>query len=84
MAYSCAIIAADHGGLADIVLDRQTGLKFEPNNEHALAEAIEYYVRNPEHLRQHGLAGRNRFEENYTIDVYSKNLISAIERYVSH
>ena len=80
MAYASAIVAADHGGLADIVIDQETGLKFEPQNHEALAKAIEYYVQNPNQIAMHGAAGKIRFEQEYTIEVYSKNFITAIEQ----
>ena len=79
MAYSSAIIAADHGGLADIVVDKETGLKFEPQNDAALTKAIDHYIQNRNDIKKHGAAGRRRFEAEYTIEVYSKNFIAAVE-----
>ena len=59
--------------------DKETGLKFEPKNHEKLAQAIEHYIQNPSDIKKHGDAGRKRFEAEYTIDVYSKNFIAAIE-----
>ena len=80
MAYSNPIIAANHGGLAEVVLHEETGIKFEPNNHKDLAKAIEHYLQHPQDISRHGTIGHKRFQELYTIDVYSKNFIEAVER----
>jgi glycosyltransferase involved in cell wall biosynthesis len=53
------VIAADSGGVTDMVIDRQTGLLFSPRDANALAGALEQYARNAAyaaHLAQNGRA----------------------------
>lgn len=40
------VIAANHGGLTEIVLPNKTGLLFEPNNAKELATALETLLKN--------------------------------------
>lgn len=59
-AQMCAtpVIAANSGGLADIVRNGQTGVLVPPLDAPALARAIDELLRNPERARELGQAGR--------------------------
>jgi glycosyltransferase involved in cell wall biosynthesis len=60
MAHGRAVVAAAHGGLTEIVTDRETGRLFRPNDANALASAIGEYLQAPVTLREHGEAARQR------------------------
>ncbi len=67
------VIAANHGGLTEIVVHNETGLLFEPGNPKALAEAITFALQHPNAMKEMGLAGRKRYEEHFTEEIYIRN-----------
>lgn len=70
------VIAANHGGLCEIVVDNETGLFFEPRNCDDLAKKIELLVLNPK-LRDS--LGNNGYQR--VIDFFStQKYVSSIEK----
>lgn len=66
MASGRAVIAANHGGLSEIVLHGQTGILFDPGSCEALASAIRYYVENKGLVISHGSSGKNRHRDFFS------------------
>jgi glycosyltransferase involved in cell wall biosynthesis len=74
MAAGCSVIAANHGGLSEIVVDGVTGSFVEPGSIQSLAHAIGGYIDNPARAKAEGDAGRKRFlvefeEEHYKVAI---------------
>ena len=69
-AMACAkpVVATDNGGLAEVVVDGETGRIVPRGNVPALVSAIGAYVEDPALRTAHGSAGRRRCELNYAID----------------
>jgi glycosyltransferase involved in cell wall biosynthesis len=61
MAAGRSVIAANHGGLSEIMVDGVTGSLVEPGSIQSLAFAIEGYIDNPARVKAEGYAGRSRF-----------------------
>jgi glycosyltransferase involved in cell wall biosynthesis len=80
MASGIPVIASRIGGLPYTVTDGVTGLLFEPGNPVDLAAKIARLLDDAPLRRQMGLAGRKRFEEDFTwevvIDRYWKPLLA--------
>jgi glycosyltransferase involved in cell wall biosynthesis len=74
MAAGKPVVASRIGGLPYTVTDGLTGLLFEPGNPFDLAEKIARLLDDPGLRREMGLAGRRRFEEDFTWE-------TVIERY---
>ena len=74
MAAGIPVIASRIGGLPYTVSDGVTGLLCEPGNAADLAQKIARLLDDPALRRQMGLAGRKRFEEDFTWE-------TVIERY---
>ena len=62
------VIAANHGGLAEIVIDDVTGFLVAPNDAIALAEAISKLIDNPELRTQFGKKGHERVINEFSIE----------------
>lgn len=77
MAFGCAVIAADHGGLSEIVVGDKTGRLIPPNDPQALAEALQCYLNALDLAREHGTAGRARFENMFTQEASDAQLLEA-------
>jgi len=61
MAAGRSVIAANHGGLSEIVVDHLTGTFVVPGSAESLSAAITAYVSNPARAVAEGSAGRERF-----------------------
>ncbi|HMI08395.1 MAG TPA: glycosyltransferase family 4 protein [Flavobacterium sp.] len=62
------VVAANHGGLTEIVLPNETGLLFEPGNEKRLAEALEQLIVSPEKRAEYGKTGYTRAITHFSLD----------------
>jgi glycosyltransferase involved in cell wall biosynthesis len=60
------VIAANHGGLVEIIKPNETGLLFEPNNVIDLAEKISFLLENPDLQIIYGKNGYKRVNEKFT------------------
>ncbi len=84
MASGLPVIASRIGGVPYTVTDGLTGLLFEPGDAADLARQIARLLDDPELRRRMGLAGRRRFEEEFTwpgvIDRYWRPLLAVPSR----
>jgi glycosyltransferase involved in cell wall biosynthesis len=62
------VVASNSGGVPDIVLHGKTGLLVRPKNPQAFAEAISFYLLNPETAKQHGQNAREWVTEKFSIE----------------
>lgn len=69
-AMSCGlpIVASKVGGNPELVIDQQTGLLFESNNEAQLCQQLLIYINNATLRQQHGQAGRQRIQQAFSLD----------------
>jgi glycosyltransferase involved in cell wall biosynthesis len=73
------VIAAGHGGLAEIVRDGYTGLHFTPGDPDDLALKVEWAWTHPHEMETMGLAARVEFETKYNANAALKSLENAYE-----
>lgn len=80
MAASKPVIAANHGGLAEIVVQSETGLLVPPSDATALADAIKRLAADVKLRRQMGEAGLLRYRREFTLDCYVENMVKVYEQ----
>lgn len=68
MAMDKPVIGADVGGVSEVIKDGVNGYLVEPDNPHALAEAIIKILNDREAARSMGMAGRKIVEKDYTVE----------------
>ena len=73
------VIAANHGGLTEIVVDNETGFLVEPNNKDALKDALEKLITNPELRTSFREKGFLRVIENFSIQKYIQKIEYILE-----
>lgn len=78
MAHGRAVIGANHGGLAEIIRNNETGIKVSPGDSASLADAIRHYITTPKHIQTHGNNGRLVFLKHYQEDKYMEKIVSAL------
>jgi glycosyltransferase involved in cell wall biosynthesis len=74
------VIAANHGGLVEIVNPNETGLLFEANNAIDLSEKIGYLIENPELIKIYGENGFNRVSKNFSTKKYVNSFTKEYEK----
>lgn len=77
-AYACGlpVLASRLGALAELVVDGETGLLFEPGDAHDLSLKCRYLLEHPEERRRMGRNAREVFQRNYTAEADYRRLIS--------
>ena len=73
------VVAANHGGLMEIVVHNETGFLVEPNNKITLKEALEKLINNPELRTNFGEKGFQRAIENFSIENYVQKIEDILE-----
>lgn len=64
------VIASNHGGLSEIVVDNETGLLIEPRNQKDLESKIEILLNQPQLAKNMGMAGNKRVKEFFSTSRY--------------
>lgn len=64
------VVASNHGGLTEIVVQNETGFLVEPNNKEALSEALQKLVENPELRADFGEKGYQRALSVFSVEKY--------------
>ncbi len=70
MAAKKPVIAANHGGVTEIVIHSQTGILFQPNNANELAKAVQDLIENPEMRMAMGIGSFLRYQECFSLNAY--------------
>jgi glycosyltransferase involved in cell wall biosynthesis len=69
-----AVIATRSRGLAEFIVDGETGILVEPGDVAAMREAIAYLLAHPEEARRMGHNARRRIEEEQNMDLYVQEM----------
>jgi phosphatidyl-myo-inositol dimannoside synthase len=78
-----AVVGGRSGGVADAVLDGETGILVDPDDPAAVAAGINDLLANPQRRKQLGAAGRRAVERYYNWDRVAKDLMEIDRRYRS-
>lgn len=80
MAAGRSVIAANHGGLSEIVLNGVTGTLVEPGSVDSLADAIVSYIGSRGRIVAEGNAGRDRFAREFEESRYKSRITDILEK----
>jgi glycosyltransferase involved in cell wall biosynthesis len=85
-AMACAkpVIASDIGGLSTMIRHGENGLLFTPGSSRQLAERLTYLLKNPQLMRQFGLAARRSIEETYAPEKIAEATLQIYESLLKH
>jgi glycosyltransferase involved in cell wall biosynthesis len=84
MALGIPVVAADVGGVAELVDDGETGLLVPPRDPEALVAATEPLLDDPALRRQMGEAARRRAVADFNLDRCADAHVIAFERAMEH
>jgi glycosyltransferase involved in cell wall biosynthesis len=76
------VIASNHGGLTEIIVNKKTGFLVEPNNADALSEALFKLIENPDLRNEFGENGYERAIQEFSIEKYVQNFESVFSKLI--
>ena len=79
MLHAKPVVAADHGGLTEIVLPGETGFLFKNNNADSLAEHLEKVIVDKEMQKRFGKAGKERVYSTFTLEKHTEKIEKIFE-----
>ena len=62
------VIASNHGGPTEIVVENETGLLFEPNNHNSLSDALEKLIKDEQLRKLYGANGFKRVHNTFSLE----------------
>jgi glycosyltransferase involved in cell wall biosynthesis len=65
MSIGRCVVAANHGGLKEIISHKINGVLFEHNNVDSLISELNNIMHNPDYILKYGLNGKITFDENF-------------------
>ena len=80
MQHSLPVVSTFEGGIIDIVENGKTGYLVPQKDPEALAEKLEYLIRNPDLRKQMGSAGRLKFEREFTLEKFELRLKEILQK----
>jgi glycosyltransferase involved in cell wall biosynthesis len=80
LALEVPVVSTRISGIPELVVDGETGVLVPPGDVHALADAIESLIRNPDHGRTLGRQGRARVAERFDLETNARDLAGRFER----
>jgi glycosyltransferase involved in cell wall biosynthesis len=84
MQFELPTIATNEGGIPEIIDHGFTGYLVEKNNINELSKKLEMLITNPELRKEMGKNGRNKFLENYTLDIFEANMKTTFDRVIKY
>jgi len=74
MQFGIPIIATREGAMPEIIDDKITGFLVDKNQPEQIAEKIKILFNDEELRRKMGEAGRKKFLEKYTLEIFEQNM----------
>lgn len=84
MSASLPIVSTFEGGIPDIVEDGTTGYLVNQKDAEALAKKLAMLIKNPELREQMGKAGRKKYENEFTLDIFEHRLTEILYQIVEN
>lgn len=82
MEHGLPCISTTEGGIPGIVDDGKTGYLVPKHDAVALADKIEMFIRDIDLRHKMGLAGREKFEREFTLEVFEKRMVEILSNNV--
>lgn len=76
------IITTDSVGCRESVKEAFNGFLIEPQNLDALVKAMEYFIQNPNKIREMGINSRKYAEERFDVNIINNDLVNLIKKEV--
>lgn len=82
MEHGLPCISTTEGGIPGIIDEGKTGYLVPKHDAVALADKIEMFIRDADLRHKMGLAGREKFEREFTLEVFEKRMVEILSNNV--
>ena len=82
MQHSKPVISTIEGGIPDIVADNFTGFLIQKNDVINLANKLEILIMNPDLRKKMGIAGRKKYDEEFTLKIFENRLTEILQQVI--
>lgn len=82
MAYSCACVASNVGGIPQMIVQGKTGILVESKNTESLKKGIELLLKDTELQKNMGQAARTKIDTEFNLDKNLEKLLKIYEKIV--
>jgi glycosyltransferase involved in cell wall biosynthesis len=79
MATTNLVVTTNHAGISDVFQDKINGYFVEKNNENSIEKILSYLAANKSELKKIAEYNKTFFLNNFTVDIFKKNLLEIIK-----
>jgi glycosyltransferase involved in cell wall biosynthesis len=79
MQYSLPVVSTYEGGIPGIVTDSESGFLVPQKDVNALVDKLELLIKNSELCKQMGEAGRNKYEQEFTLERFEERMVEILK-----
>lgn len=80
MQFGVPCITCAEGMISEIVTNGYNGFIVEKNNPQKIAEKIQIFIINPDLIKTMGAAGRKKYLEKYTLEIFESNMKNVFDK----
>ena len=80
MQFGIPVIATNVAAIPDIIDDGVNGYLVDKSAPNQIADKLEYLIKHPDLSKQMGNAGRKKYEEKYTLQIFEQNMKQVFEK----
>lgn len=77
--HALPIVSTNEAAIPDIIESGKNGWLVEKQDANALSEKMEWLINHPQESRKMGVAGRNRYEQKYTSDMFERRIAEILK-----
>lgn len=82
MSANIAVVSTFEGGIPDIIEDGVTGFLVPQRDAEIMAEKLEELIKNPALRQQMGRVGRQKFETEFTLEIFEHKLQAILQQII--
>jgi len=82
MSIGRCVVAANHGGLSEIITHNEDGVLFEPNNSKSLLHELIKLLEHTQNIIKYGENSRTTFKTKFSNEVYETKFKRTIKKYL--
>ena len=79
MATTNLVVTTNHAGISDVFQDKINGYFVEKNNKNSIEKILSYLAANKSELKKIAEYNKRFFLNNFTVDIFKKNLLEIIK-----
>jgi glycosyltransferase involved in cell wall biosynthesis len=79
MQHALPVISTFEGAIPEVIINGVNGFLVPQKNVEALAEKLEFLIKNPTLRDEMGLAGKKMYEEKFTLEIFEKRILEILK-----